>query len=268
MSIFVWVLAVSVQMGAPGFARGFSALPGLSCPVQEGPTVSIPAGEPITLDGVLDSEEWSSASRYPLVSRHSTASPHSFGGAGEFFLQRQGEEIAVGIRGNQPGFPHLAFSVGDSVWVLHASAALGSIVYERGTDTWALVRGPVWELRDPSLTALASRAREIYLDENGWVGTTAEMGREGDAEFLILPDRFGGENARFAVVFLPVPITGETWGWPEGNSDEIGMLKLLTGPMPEELRLDPTGWGLLQVEDGEEGPVKPPSRFAWSRGPW
>lgn len=214
---------------------------GTELTVQEAPSITIPAGQPITLDGVLGPEEWSSAVL------------HSFSG-GEVLLQHSGDWVSVGVRGSQAGFPHLAISVGDSVWVLHASAALGKIVYTTGGESWTLVTPPNWELRDPSLTTAATEAREDYLKSNGWVGTTGRMGRLGETEFLIRLDRFGHEGVRFAVAHLAPDSPEQTTRWPETNRDDIGDLQLLTGPMPDRLELAPTQWALLLVSKDDSVP--------------
>lgn len=217
---------------------------GIEPNVQEGPSITIPSGQPITLDGVLDPDEWGSAVL------------HSFNG-GEVLLQHSGDVVSVGVRGSQAGFPHLAISVGDSAWVLHASAALGKIVYAADDEGWALVTPPNWELRDPSLTTAALEAREDYLNTNGWVGTTGRMGQIGETEFLIRLDRFGHKEVRFAVAHLAPDSPEQTTRWPETNRDDMGDLQLLTGPMPDRLELAPTQWALLLVSKGDSVPSHP-----------
>ena len=218
----------------------------LSAPasLQEGPSVTIPLGGPITLDGVLSPEEWASSQR------------QTFSG-GQVLLQTEGGVVSVGVRGSQAGFPHLALSAGDSVWVLHASAALGKVVYASGGDGWTLVTPPVWEVRDPSLTPAAKMAREDYLVANGWVGTTGHMGQPGETEFQLRLDRFGPGEVRFAVAHLAPDSPEQTTRWPETNPDDIGKLQLLTGPMPEKLDLTPNHWALLHVSIDESVPSRP-----------
>jgi hypothetical protein len=208
------------------------------------PSVLIPAGEAITLDGTLDPEEWASASRHPFS-------------GGEVLLQQQGDLVSVGVRGSQAGFPHIALSVGDSVWVLHASAALGQIVYARDERGWVLVGAPVWEVRDPGLTPSAGEIRNEYLQANHWVGSTGRMGNPGESEFLVRLTRFGRDGVRFAVAHLAPESPQGTARWPETNLDDIGTLQLLTGPMPERLEFTTNHWALLLVTIRESDP--PPS---------
>ena len=159
---------------------------------QEGPMVHAPSGSPIILDGRLSVDEWANALQEPLS------------GGGELLLMAHGQNLFLGVRGPGFGLAHVAMASPDTIWVLHASAALGSIVYARGPEGWDKVRDPVWELRDTTLSPEASQARLAYLKENGWVATTGKMGRENEVEFLIRKDRFGSHDIRLAVVFFPV----------------------------------------------------------------
>ena len=222
------VLPKSLSVRAPGF-------------VQEAPSVVAPQGGPITLDGILKTEEWASAARHPFP-------------GGEVLFQSQGELVAVGVRGSQAGFPHIALSAGDSVWVLHASAALGMVVYARSGQVWNLISPPTWEVRNPSLTSAAEEERERYLRANGWVGTTGRMGNPGETEFLIRMDAFGEDGLRLAVTHLAPDFPGETTRWPGISLDDVGALQLLTGPMPGRLEFTPNQWALLLVSLGVSVP--------------
>jgi len=197
---------------------------------QEGPLSPIPQGPPITLDGTLQDREWDGATRHPMTIQ------------GEVLLMTRGDFLSVGVRGPGFGLAHLAVASSDTVWVLHASAALGSIVYARGPEGWDKVRDPAWEIRDPTLRPDAVQARGAYFVENGWVATTGRMGQENEVEFLVRTDRFGGEELRFAVVFFPVGSPGAFPHWPDTIRDDVDEEKLLTGPMPERLHFDPSGW--------------------------
>lgn len=147
-----------------------------------------------------------------------------------------------GCTGAGFGLAHVALASPDTIWVLHASAALGSIVYARGPEGWDKVRDPVWELRDPTLSPEASQARLAYLKENGWVATTGRMGRENEVEFLILRNRFGIHDVRLAVVFFPVGPPETLSHWPKTADDDVADQQLLTSLMPERLHFEPQRW--------------------------
>jgi hypothetical protein len=209
---------------------------------QEGPEVHVPSGPAVSLDGILEAEEWEGAARFAMR------------GGGEILLRARGPELMVGVRGAGPGFPHVALAAGDSVWILHASAALGTITYARdGEERWRPGQGPVWELRDTTLSAQAMEAREAYLDEHGWVASTARMGSDGEAEFVIRLDRFGGGEARLGVACLVVPRRPEAPRWPDALPDEMNRAELLAGGTPEFLDLRPSGWARLLLQDKPPG---------------
>jgi hypothetical protein len=196
--------------------------------------VPVPPGPAITLDGQLEALEWEGSARLPLSSH------------GEVFLHSHEELLSVGVRGPGFGLAHLALASRDTVWILHASAALGSIVYARDGGEWKKVQDPTWEVRDPSMTPEARARREAYLTTHHWVGTTGRMGAENEVEFLIRMERFGGGEIRLAVVFYPVEGSGPFPRWPVDLRDGVVEAELLTGPMPERLHFDPRGWGRIR----------------------
>lgn len=124
------ILAVTAYVAVSGCAGEAESSVQSLASGREGPEVFLPQGNPILLDGALEADEWRSAARVHLD------------GGGEVLLQHLGQEIHVGIRGMEPGFPHLTLSAYDSVWVIHASASLGSIVFLREDAGWVLAQSP------------------------------------------------------------------------------------------------------------------------------
>lgn len=201
---------------------------------QGGPEVQVPTGPPIVMDGTIEEAEWRGAARFDMD------------GGGEVMLRLQGGNLLVGVRGAGPGFPHVALSFGDSIWVLHASGALGSITYARDHgEVWEMGRGPVWEMRDTTMSPAAREAREAYFGLHGWVASTGRMGAPGEAEFIILLDRFGGEESRIGVACLVIPPEDAPPRWPGGDPDDLNHQELLGGHTPGELHFRPSGWAGL-----------------------
>src|SRR5574337_250503 len=79
----------------------------------------------IVLDGKVDSTEWKKAKSYPL--QH----------GGEVKITSDQNYIYIGIRGETKGWSHVYSKRGTTIKVLHASAALGTAVYERQKNSWA-----------------------------------------------------------------------------------------------------------------------------------
>jgi hypothetical protein len=202
----------------------------------------IPEGSPILVDGILDREEWAEAATEP------------FAGAGRLHFLTAGRYLQIGVDGGAPGFPHLAVAGTDTVWILHASASLGSITYVREGDGWHRSHGPAWALQDPSLTPRARGEREEYLRLHGWVASTIRMGEVGRAEFVLDLRRFGPTSIRLSAVFLALEPEEAIHRWPSAGSDDVAARLLLTGPMPEILHFRPSAWRLLSTARDEPGP--------------
>lgn len=209
---------------------------------QAGPTLAPPSGPALTLDGTIQIDEWRGALE------------HSLAGHGQVFFMRREGLLSVGVRGPAFGLAHLAVASEDTVRVLHASAALGAVVYVEKARAWEKVQDPAWEMRDPSLSPLAIQNRQAYLDEHGWVGTTGRMGADNEVEFLLRPQTFGEGPLQLAVVFFPVDPQGTPLKWPDATDDDVDLVPLLTGPMPESLHLAPEKWGRLEPPQGLSGP--------------
>jgi hypothetical protein len=231
-------LRLALPHDRPPDARGFGQSPEVLPPW---PTVTPPQGPVMSVDGSLGAEEWQGAWKRSLT------------GGGEVRMMMRGRRLSVGIQGTDYGLAHLVLAAGDTAWVLHSSAALGSAVYTRGTEGWVKVKDPTWELRDPTMTPGAIQARESYLEANGWVGSTGRMGREPEREFLLRPEAFGGGPLRLAVVFLPRSPQAQPLRWPDSASDDVVLRELLTGPFPLTLQLDPSTWALVSLPV-QEGP--------------
>lgn len=214
------------------------------------PESNVPEGPAIVLNGTLEEGEWAGAAEAPFGPGVSAAA-HANGRTLRF--SRNEDRLQVGVAGNEPGFPHIAIARGDTIWILHASAALGSAVYTRATDRWNRIQAPRWEVRDTSMTARAVEEREAYFRRTGWVATTARMGEAGTAEFLIDLRRFGPSSLQLAVAFLPLEPNNQILRWPEDATDDVAAKPLLTGPMPEALNFEPNDWGRLLVSGMIEG---------------
>jgi len=76
------------------------------------------------------------------------------------------------------------------------------------------------------------------------------MGQEEEIEFLLRPEAFHGGPFKLAVAFLTVGPAPSALRWPAFATDDAALMQLLTGPMPETLRFDPSAWG--QVVMGQD----------------
>lgn len=209
-------------------------------PTARADSLTVPAGGEIQLDGRIDSSEWSDALVLTL----------SDDGGSVRFLH-DGSYLYAGVTVDS-GYPHLAAMSPASVWILHASAALGAVQYEpRDSVQWERQNEFVWELRDTSLSNEARAQRAAYLEAHGWVASTNEMGRPGETEFKVHLELFDHMPLKVAIV------AGSPWTnphfWPATLNDGARNVDLFLGSPPEQLTFAAAGWASLWL-----GPMDKP----------
>lgn len=194
----------------------------------------------IVLDGRVDSAEWSGAA------------VRAIDGGVTARLQHDGRHLYIAVVGAHFGFTSLCAARGDSVRILHASAALGAVTYTRRGDEWtSRDTAFTYGMRNPDTTAAARAERAAYLAANGWVANTARMGGGLAQEFQISLDQLG--NPPRLALGRFVPITGaspEIAHWPATVQATDGCVasRLVSGYVPSPLRFDPTRWLALRLQ--------------------
>lgn len=231
------VSAIAILRAAPVLSVLLtSALPATVPSFQgSGDGVAVPrAAGRVTLDARLDSLEWSRA-----------ALRTSSGGKATLLLQHDGRFLYLGVRASVPGFASVCLETGDSVRILHASAALGSVRYGRAGLAWASADTAfTYGMRNPDSSAAARAERATYLDRHGWVATTFRMsgGRSHEMQIALegLP--------RIAVAYF-IPLDDNRWeieSWPgPGNAEGCSEPRLVRGFVPRPLRFRPVEWADL-----------------------
>ena len=194
------------------------------------------AGSRVVIDGRLDGAEWARAAARTL----------SDGTVLRF--QHDGRHLFVAIAAARSGFPSLCLGLGDTVRVLHASAALGSVRYLQAGGEW--VTGDtafVYGMRSPDTTDQARQERSEYLRRNGWVASTFRMSGGMVQEMQIL---IGAPVPRLALgyfVSLQNNIsTIESWPAP-GEPLGCSHPELVRGTVPRRLDFRPATWAELRL---------------------
>ena len=144
--------------------------------------IAVPAGAPVTLDGVFAPAEWDDAATVPL------------GDGFTLQLKRHGTDLLVAIRYPAPAAAgvDLFFATGQgSLLNLHASARLGERLPQgSGWSPWAWGNNRLWDSH---------------------VTMTAQPGRE----FRIARARLGAGNVRLRVAVYGV----RSFVWPAGSRE-------------------------------------------------
>lgn len=193
------------------------------------PAVEVPRRPAPVIDGRLDDAEWSGAVIERLSNDLEVRLQHD---GGYLFL-------AVSSRTGQ-GFPSACAVQGDTVRVLHASAALGSVSYRRSAAGWSTRDTAfVYGMRNTDTTAGARAERQEYLDRHRWLASTFRMGQGRVHELQIslgLFDTEGGRVPRVAIGYFRTEGAPVTWpeslvGAGEGCAD-IPLLRGYVSPHP------------------------------------
>lgn len=214
-------------------------LPVFGVPQERDVLVPTMRAREIVLDGRLDSAEWAGAA------------VHTVDGV-TARLQHDGRHLYLAIAGPRFGFNSLCSVRGDSVRILHASAALGAVTYARRGDGWtSRDTAFTYGMRDTATTAVAHAERAAYLAAHGWVANTVRMGGGLAQEFQIAIDGLG-TPPRIALGRF-VPVTGaspEIARWPAAVDSTDGCVapRLVSGYVPTLLRFDPARWVTLRLQ--------------------
>lgn len=201
------------------------------------PTVKVPRGPAPTIDGVIDSTEWRGAAVERLSNGLTVR------------LQHDGTYLFLAISSTGEGFPSICAVKGDTLRVLHASAALGAMIYTRTPEGWSRRDTVfVYGMRNTELTPAARDERRAYLAEHRWVASTFRMG-QGRAHELQLSLALLDRVPRIAVGYYRTQ--GAQAAWPESlvaEGEGCGELRLLQGYASSGPRFRPDMYVELELE--------------------
>jgi len=205
---------------------------------EVGAFVMVPKGNAPRLDGNLDQEEWADARRL------------NTSGGGVILVKHDGSSVFIGIRAKTQGSVSVAVAhENKKVSLLHASASLATVVFDKRGKTWRARNAFKWECRD---AGRCPRAREDWLSyhrRNRWVGTLVSMGAKNEAEFQL--SRKLLTKARISVVHFPFNRAEKMFWFPPQMDDSSRSKVLLDGRIPAVVDFAPECWsGLKLVEKG------------------
>lgn len=201
--------------------------PPTATPTPEG--LAVPLAPAPTIDGVLAPGEWDNA----LRARFSDGSTLLF--------MQDGTYLYLGVRApvSAVGVVSVCLDRGQEVAVLHSSAALGTAIYEPSGEQWNPTRTFSWECRETDDGPAARRARQSFLEHEGWLANNGNTGTPGQIEFQIA---MPAGTLRMAVAYVgPLSEYAPTY-WPAGMGDDCRAAELVRGDTPTDLRFRPEGW--------------------------
>lgn len=191
--------------------------------------VDVPFGKAVRIDGKIDTQEWADAAGHDLAN------------GVKLFLKTDGNHIYLAMRGTKQGWSHVYFNEGGTeVSVVHASAALGKIIYKQDEKKlWQPQNKFAWEVRERVPIEAGMNA---YLAKNGWVASNNNMGNGNEVEYKLIAR---GSEMRIAAVFMQVGLP--TTNFPATLADDALKQKLLEGNAVRDLNFDTLQWARLRL---------------------
>lgn len=203
-------------------------------PRDTAPVVRVPRGAAITIDGKADDAEWRDAVSQPLSN------------GGTLWLKHDDRFLYLAVRTAASVYPSVCVQRGDTIRIVHASAALGIGVYTRSGSAHALAAPFTFGMRNVGTDAAAIAERRAFLVANGWLASTVRMGNERDREMQI-PIAFMQPGAARLGLGLMQMSTDGVLVWPVPLTDACGATKMVQGFLPERAEFNTALWAELVI---------------------
>jgi hypothetical protein len=200
--------------------------------------LSVPGGEPPTIDGTLSPGEWDGAAM------------DSFADGSELFLMYADGYLYLGIRSVTPEMiaGNVFVDGGEEIRILHASAALGTALYAPGVGGWAQAQAFTWRCRQTGNGEAARAERDAFLGEEDWVAANSRTGTPAELEYQIAVTE---ETIRLAANILRSSDPEAKTPWPADLDDDC--IAPTPGGLPDELHFSPDRWATISLAPGGEG---------------
>lgn len=196
---------------------------------------TLTAGDQIETDGRISEGEWSDAQSFGLH------------GGGNVSIKSDSAYYYFMVRGLKEGWSHLYISYNDTVYIFHASAALGTAAYVMNNEgNWEPEKPFTWNLRDTSTSRQAELLRNEFLLKEHWLANTNRRGAHNILEYKLSRLKFPPGKFMSAVVFADNE--GSIYCWPEKLSDNTILKDLIWGTTPGKLKFDFSKWAELRVK--------------------
>ena len=202
--------------------------------------VPVPRSGAVVIDGTLDETEWRGSA---VVKRPE----------GEVLLRHDGKYLYIGVRTTRRGFPSVCVMRGNTVRVMHASSALGDVVYAKEDAMWKLGAPFEWEPAARARGGDRDPQRARFLAERGWLGSTVPMGNPRHAEMQIALDQLDPRDLRISIaVLMEDEGRGEqiaSWSRTGARAVRDGCAndRLVRGNAPQKLSFKKSAWTRVRL---------------------
>lgn len=206
--------------------------------------IKIARSDAATTDGKIEETEWKDASVFDLT------------GGGKVFFKHDGNYIYVAVRAVKAGWTHLYLSEAENkeISVLHASAALGKVVYQKDKENlWQPLNDFSWELRDRTFTDEVRQKMADHVAKNNWAANNNNMGNRAEVEFQIKLQDPSNKKFRMAIVYAVDRTTSQFF--PNSLNDDCLKSELVAGNRVRNVKFDRNGWAEIILENKKTKPA-------------
>ena len=183
--------------------------------------------DPIKLDGKIDAAEWKSADSFALEK------------GGTLRLKQDQSFLYIGMSSQDEGWTHVYLQKKDTIFVLHASAALGTAIYIDDGVRWNRVQTFQWGFRAMVYNDGTKKVMDDFLKQNRWVANNINIGNKKTLEYKIDLAAFNGIEK---IAFVYASDANEPHYFPKGLKDATISADLVYGNPPDMLRFEPSTW--------------------------
>jgi hypothetical protein len=189
--------------------------------------------EDIKCDGVIDKKEWEGSIEYSLTD------------GGRVLYKRVENVLYIAMISKAKSWGHVYISNGESIKILHASAALGSILYKSSNGAWVNTDTVFkWEFRDRVFNDESSAKMNEYYKKNGWVANNINIGDGKTIEFRI--DLMTMSKKIEHIAFVMADYDVKLQWHPSTLNDDTVFPKLVQGYASANMNFKPDTWRKIE----------------------
>ncbi len=216
------------------FCSACNSKPILDTPEKN--TLSVPYSDAPIIDGILEPNEWDAAH------------VETFADGNELLLTRDADYLYLAIRSATEEMiaANIYTAEDDRIIIRHASAALGTGIYQQNESTWLKAQDFHWQCRATNNSPTAQAEREHFLQSEGWLAANSRMGTPNELEYQI---KITGETLPLAVSFMRSSAPDERVYFPVTLTDDT--IQPTPDGLPETRNFLPETWLLLDLASHE-----------------
>ena len=194
--------------------------------------LTIPQGAPVKIDGILSPVEWNGAYGEP------------FADGSELLLIRDEEYLYLAIRSATEEMiaANVYTEQNEEIIIHHASAALGTGIYQLGENGWSKIQDFQWQCRATDHSEASKLERSKFLEQEGWLAVNSRIGTPNELEYQI---KITGEYLSLAVAFMRTSEPERRIFLPSDLADDT--IQPTPGGLPETRIFSPTTWMVLDL---------------------